>query len=200
MSTQLASSPHAPSQAAAHDESAADFALSLARQATFHPDVDADHKMSLWKPHRHQVHPCSASGRSDACKLPLPPAAAPGRPSATAAAAPCPQLPQLQACWGLFSAASTREGDWLSNGCPGQRDREGQSVTQYMRTKLPRLRLAPARATIYLVPVGDVSAAPSFELLGQCVEVMLGLKVKQGKPVTRPQELSQIDVFGPGSG
>ena len=53
---------------------------------------------------------------------------------------------------------------------------------------------------IYLVAVGDVSAAPSFELLAQSVEVMLGLKVKQGKPVTRPQELKQIDVFGGGSG
>ncbi len=69
-----------------------------------------------------------------------------------------------------------------------------------MRVKLPRLRLTPARAVIYLVAVGDVSAAPSFELLAQSVEVMLGLKVKQGKPVTRPQELKQIDVFGGGSG
>jgi hypothetical protein len=47
--------------------------------------------------------------------------------------------------------------------------------------------------------VGDVSAAPSFELLRQCVQAVLGLEVKQGKPVSEP-ELSQIDVFGGGTG
>ena len=125
-----------PPTAQAHAlESDADRFLSLAQQAAYHPDVGPKHHLHLWTPHRHQVNPCSAAARSDACKISLPPRA----PSA--AAAPFPPLLQknlqLQACWGLFAAASTREGDWLGSGSPGERDRDGQSVSQYVPHAFP---------------------------------------------------------------
>ena len=107
-------------------ESDADRFLSLAQQAAYHPDVGPKHNLHLWTPHRHQVNPCSADARSDACKIPL------RAPSTAAAPSSPPLIPQLQACWGLFSAASTREGDWLGSGSPGERDRDGQSVSQYV--------------------------------------------------------------------
>jgi hypothetical protein len=174
-------------------------AISLGERAIFHNDADENHELALWGPHRHEVNPCSAAARCDACKLPeLQPSESTGSSAAFAAAAT--PFAQLQACWGLFAPASTDEGDWLGSGSIGERDRTGQSVRQYATTKLPKLRLAPTRATIYLVPVGDVSQAPPFDLLCQCVEVVLGLKVKQGAPVILPQELSQIDIFSPGSG
>ena len=174
-------------------------ALSLGERAIFHNDADENDELSLWRSHGHEVNPCSAAARCNASKLPkLQPSKSTGASAAPAAATTLSA--QLQACWGLFAPASTDEGDWLGSGSTGERDRTGQSVRQYATVKLPKLRLAPTRATIYLVPVGDVSQAPPFDLLCQCVEVVLGLKVKQGAPVVLPKELSQIDVFTPGSG
>lgn len=174
-----------------------DGSLSLLHQAVLHDDVDPDHELSLWTQYGHAVNPCSTNARISACKLPQPTPLAASSPSPTDDSMPL--LPQLQSCWCLFSPASTAEDDWLGSGCLGEKDRDGQTVSQYMQRKLPRLRLAPARSIIYLVPVGDVSAAPRFELLRQCVQAVLGLEVKQGEPVSEP-ELSQIDVFGGGTG
>ena len=114
----------APTAQAHALESDADRILSLAQQAAYHPDVGPKHHLHLWTSHRHQVNPCSAAARSDACKIPLPPRA-PSPP-------PLQKKLQLQACWGLFAAASTREGDWLGSGSPGEQDRDGQSVSQYV--------------------------------------------------------------------
>ncbi len=175
-----------------------DASLSLPHQAVFHDDVNPDHELSLWTKYRHAANPCSANARINACKLPQSPPLAASSPSPTADAVPL--LPQLQSCWCLFSTSSTSDDDWLGSGCLGEKDRDGQTVSQYIQRKLPRLRLAPTRSIIYLVPVGDVSAAPSFELLRQCVQAVLGLQVKQGQPVSEPKELSQIDVFGRGTG
>jgi hypothetical protein len=99
----------------------------------------------------------------------------------------------LQACWRFFSPVSTAEGDWLGAGSPGESDRPGQSVRQYTRHKLNRLRLSPARRAIYLVPIGDVSSAPDFAVLCQCVEAMFCCQVKQGTPVL-PADMRVIRV------
>jgi hypothetical protein len=167
--------------------------LALAAQAVFHEDAAAKHELWRWRPHRHEVNPCSAVARLNACKLPkvLP---KPHSDQFTAVSA------QLQACWGLFAPASTADGDWLGTDGIGEMDKGGQSVKQYAAVKLPKLRLTPARSTIYLVPFGDVSRAPSFELLSRCVRVFLGLDVKQGTPVALQSEMSKIDISRPGTG
>ena len=70
----------------------------------------------------------------------------------------------LASCWKICAPLPLpRPGDWLAKGQPGEKDRAGQTVTQFNRPG----RAVPSQHAkyIYLVPVGNVTGAPPVRTL-----------------------------------
>lgn len=72
-------------------------------------------------------------------------------------------------------------------------------LSAFLRPGPHRNYPAKHRKTIVLVPIGDVSEAPPFEALAECVAAFFQLPVKAGKPVTSKM-LKRIEVCEEGCG
>jgi archaemetzincin len=105
--------------------------------------------------------------------------------------------PWAAALWPCFAPLKVEKGDWLAKGEAGEKDRKGQTLDQFLRPGPHRNFPSKYRRTIYLVAIGDMFGAPSFEVLAAFVEAYFGLEVKRGKAL---KEISAIQVCEEGAG
>jgi len=68
----------------------------------------------------------------------------------------------LERCWECFPdlPPAKKYADWLGDGAPGEKDRAGQPMKRFLQPGPHRNFPTRRTATIYLLPIGDVSAAP----------------------------------------
>ena len=85
-----------------------------------------------------------------------------------------PAAPEsLLRCWHCFpDLPPASSADWLGRGSPGESDRPGQPMKRFLQPGPHRNFPTRQRSKIYIMPLGDVGAAPptSFftELLKRC--------------------------------
>lgn len=77
-----------------------------------------------------------------------------------------PELPPATSC------------DWLGNGAPGEKDRMGQPLKRFLQPGPHRSFPTTQAAKIYLLPLGDVSNAPSPKVLRELVQLWFLLDVE----------------------
>jgi len=135
-----------------------------------------------WWASCHASDPCGMPARLRACER--------GKDSAP---------PWASSVWPCFAPLTVRAGDWLSKGQAGEKDRKGQTLNEFLRPGPHRQFPSRHCHTIYLVPVGDVSQSPPFELLAECVSAHFGLPVKRGKALGKA-DLRLIRMCDEGSG
>ena len=85
----------------------------------------------------------------------------------------------------LYLPLRNYPNDWLVQGVC-ESDREGQTLLDFFE-------LAPQiNCSIYLHPLGDISDAPSFEILAECISAFYGLPVHKGMTISLPDS-SQVN-------
>jgi len=113
--------------------------------------------------------------------------------------APAPP-PALERCWDCFEdLPPAGPWDWLSKGSAGERDRPGQPLRRFL-TPGPH-RNFPTRTCnkIYLLPLGDVTGAPSAATLRDLLSRWFCLEAVAMKPL-RAKALASLERDERGSG
>ena len=101
-----------------------------------------------------------------------------------AGAPPAPE--SLQRCWDCFPDLPPATGfDWLGRGSAGEKDRTGQPMKRFLQPGPHRNFPTRQASKIYLVPLGDVSSAPSGKVLAELLGLWFGLEVNVMKSLPR---------------
>mmetsp|Transcript_51006 Transcript_51006/g.117323 ORF Transcript_51006/g.117323 Transcript_51006/m.117323 type:complete len:386 (-) Transcript_51006:99-1256(-) len=85
----------------------------------------------------------------------------------------------LSRCWACAEPLPRpRPFDWLAKGQPGERDRGGQSVQQFLRPGPHRLYPSKRQNIIYLTPVGGMQGSPPTDRLLAVLEAFFGMPAR----------------------
>lgn len=92
---------------------------------------------------------------------------------------------ELARCWPCFEKLpAAKRDDWLADGNPGEKDRSGQTLKRFL-TPGPHRTFPTRRASrVYLMPLGDDSAAPPIRILADVLQRFLSLEVVPMKSPT----------------
>lgn len=94
----------------------------------------------------------------------------------------------LSRCWACAEPLPRPQPfDWLGKGQPGERDRGGQSVQQFLRPGPHRLYPSKRQNVIYITAVGDVQGAPPTDTLLAVLEAFFGMPARL-LPVALPSK------------
>jgi len=122
------------------------------------------------------------------------------RAKALTAESALPPPPGLERCWEcLPDLPPAGAWDWLGKGQAGERDRAGQTLKRFLQPGPHRTFPTRQAHKIYLLPLGDVSGAPSTSVLQELIRLWFLLEVEV-LPPPKKKWLATIERNAQGCG